>query len=383
MNASPPAIRRLCLAVDVESYSTRPRAEQIDVQNRLLWTMVQACRTARINPARCDRQDSGDGQILILPTGIDEGKVLPDAILGLLTALYRVNNPIGPGGRIRLRVSVGQGAIQVGSVGFVAPAVVTVCRLLDSDELRKALTGSPRQDAAFIVMTDLYHDMFAHGYGGLPAGRFRRVFVRKRAKKFAEEAWIQVPDGLPAVAAVPTYSEPAELHHRQISGGVLVELGAAATVAWAVFAGLRSGHGDPGPGNDHGHPADHHDTSGHGDAHGHPDDHSLSDHAPGDHGPGDHGTLDHSLGDHGTADHGHGDHGTADHGLGGHDDLTSDHPGGHDADVGSPDYGSDYGAAEPGSHASDDSYYDTADHYATDHGMTGDHSVGDAHHGVF
>src|ERR1700683_3246237 len=101
LSASPPAIRRLCLAVDIVGYSGRSRSEQIDVQTRLLWTMVQACGAAGINPARCDRQDSGDGQILVLPPGIDEAKVIPDLLGGLLTALHRVNNPIGPGGRIR------------------------------------------------------------------------------------------------------------------------------------------------------------------------------------------------------------------------------------------------------------------------------------------
>jgi hypothetical protein len=88
---------RLCVAVDVESFARHTRQEQVDVQNRLLWTMTQACRAAGVDPARCDRQDSGDGQILILPAVVDEHAALGRVVLGLESALYQVNHPAGPG----------------------------------------------------------------------------------------------------------------------------------------------------------------------------------------------------------------------------------------------------------------------------------------------
>src|SRR5947207_1271097 len=97
-----PAVRRLCLAVDIESYSKRPVPAQVDLQTRLLWTMVQACRAARVRATRCDRQFSGDGEILILPPAVDERRAVPGLILGLLTALQRVNAAPGLGGRMRL-----------------------------------------------------------------------------------------------------------------------------------------------------------------------------------------------------------------------------------------------------------------------------------------
>jgi hypothetical protein len=298
--ASQSAIRRLCLAVDVESYSRRSRPEQLDVQNRLLWTMVQACRAASVDPAGCDRQDSGDGQILLLPGGADESKVLPGIVLGLLTALHRVNHPAGTGGRVRLRVSVGQGAIQIGATGFVAPAVVTVCRLLDSDELRSALSGSPAGDAAFAVTEDLYHDMFAHGYGGLPPQGFRPVQISRPAKGFSAEAWIQAPGALPLLSSVPPYPGPlaAELGRRQRSGGVaLAAVGGSSALAWAVFA---VGHRDHAT---HGSPLDYHEEPGgpldpgHGAAgHAGPDADSAD-------GGTDHGHVDQDGAGHVTQDH--------------------------------------------------------------------------------
>jgi hypothetical protein len=313
MPATPPAIRRLCLAVDVEAYSRRHRAEQIDVQNRLLWTMAQACRSAGIAPARCDRQDSGDGQILILPPGIDEGTVVARMILGTLTGLRRVNRPVGLGGRIRLRISLGQGAIQIGPAGFVAPSVITVCRLLDCDKLRDALTANPASDAVLIVTSDLYHDLFAEGSGGLPADRFRRVFIRKQSKEFAAEGWIQVPEGTRDLVTVPAYSQTADLNGRQVHGSVLLDLGAAAAVAWAVFAGVRGGHHDGS-----GHATDHHDDSHATDHH---DDGHAAEHQDADH------TTEHHSATHGTALHGEDNHTSTWH------DVTdaSDH-GWHHAD---------------------------------------------------
>jgi hypothetical protein len=120
-SAVPAAIRRLCVAVDIVSYSRRTRPEQIDAQNRLLWTMAQGCQAAGISPARCDREDSGDGQILVLPAAVDEAKVIPGLVKGLLTALYLVNHPEGLSRRIRLRMALGQGAVTRTSCGTRSP----------------------------------------------------------------------------------------------------------------------------------------------------------------------------------------------------------------------------------------------------------------------
>jgi hypothetical protein len=234
----PPAIRRLCVAVDIESYSSRTTPDQIDLQNRLLWVLVQACHVAGVSPARCDRQPSGDGMILILPPGVDERRVLTGMVLGLLSALFRVNEDPGPGGRMRLRVSLGQGSIQVGATGYASQAVIVVARLLDCAELRQALKDNQAADAAVIVTPDLYEDLFGQGYGGLPAGDFREVHVSIPAKNFSHTGWIQVPFNPPRVLEVPRYQENPDLTERQrnlATGTGLIA--AAGGLAWAALAG--------------------------------------------------------------------------------------------------------------------------------------------------
>lgn len=256
MPADKSMMHRLCLAVDVESYSGSLRREQFDVQNRLLWTMVQACRAASVHPESCNRQSSDSGQVLIFPPSIDKSTVIPNLVLGLLTSLYQVNHPAGRGGHIRLRISFSQGMAQVGAAGFVGPAVVAASCLLDSNELRTALATSPAEDTAFIVTADLYHEMFARGYGALPAQGFCPVHVSKPEKRLSTEAWIQVAKSLPLLASVPAYPDVIDLKRKQQAvsdgAGTARALDAVADVAWTLFSGNRVLHSDSRI------PADHH-----------------------------------------------------------------------------------------------------------------------------
>ena len=246
MPAGKSMMHRLCLAVDAESYSGSLRHEQFDVQNRLLWTIVQACRAAGVNTESCNRQSSDSGQVLIFPSSIDKNTVIPNVVLGLLTSLYRVNHPAGCGGPIRLRVSFSQGIAQVGTTGFAGPAVEAVSCLLDSNDLRTALATSPTGDTAFIVTADLYHEMFAQGYGALPTPGFYPVHVSKPEKRFFAEAWIQVAKSLLLLASVPAYPDTIDLERKQqaVVGDAdsVRALDAVADVAWTLFSGNRLLH---------------------------------------------------------------------------------------------------------------------------------------------
>jgi hypothetical protein len=180
-----------------------------------------------------------------------------------------------------------QGAIQRGPLGFAAPAVVTMCRLLDSAELRGAIATGTSSDIAVIVTDDLFRDVIGRGYGGLPAADFSPVIVNipHKGNGFSARAWLQVPGPQPLLAQVPQYREPASLSsvRGKIAGG-LVGLGGATALAWALF----SGPGDPAA------------TDVHGQA-GHPDgDHLTGDGASGEPGDGDHGSADDDTVGHGA-----------------------------------------------------------------------------------
>ena len=380
---NPPAIRRLCLAVDIESYSTRSIPEQIDLQTRLLWTMSQACRVAGVKSARCDRQDSGDGQILILPPSIDESKVLPGLVIGLLTAVRRANESLGCGGRLRLRISLGQGAIQVGATGFASRAVITVARLLDSAELRAALAAVPAADAAVVVTSDLYQDMFSQGYGGLAASEFHEVRIEIPAKRFTANAWIQVPVNPPLLLKVPVFPDMAALARRQQR---IRDVGAATAAAWATFVGAQVLLGGAAKASTSAQLADSHHSSGGHDAgldslhH----DATANDHHAHDYLTHDHFTHDqpghHDLGHGWQAHH----HWTDSHGHDGHGHFGSDD---FDADSGDQDdsqnraslrpYSNDFGPGHDHYHDAHDLAHDALAHDAAGHSGLGHEGIAD------
>jgi hypothetical protein len=370
MPANQPMIRRLCLAVDVESYSRRHRSEQLDIQTRLLWCMAHACRAAGIRPDQCARQDSGDGQLLLVPAALDEDRVISGLVTGLLTALHRANQSVGSGGRMRLRAALGQGAVQEGPTGYIGPAVVEVCRILDSDELRSALTAAPRADAAFAATADLFRDIFGQEIGGLPAQGFRSVQIIKTGKGFETQAWISVPDRIRWRDDIPAYTDSPDLAHwKRPRASALLDLSAAAALAWVVFGSAR--HGGPDPG--------HLRTPSHvGHEHG-PAAHEPAAHEPAGHGPAGHGPAGHAAG----SGHGSGAHADYSH-LTDHDasldvaDLTAysaedsqaDYVSGYDTPYDTP-YGSPHGDTVAG-------FTDQSGDITPHHGS--DDTPGDTHH---
>ncbi|MFF3938078.1 hypothetical protein [Streptomyces phaeofaciens] len=256
-----PGVRRLCLVVDVEGYSRRLTDAALDVQDRLLWTMHQACRVADVDPSSCARQDQGDGQLLILPPGIDEGRALPGAVRGLRAALHRLNRKPGAGGRIRLRASVSQGLVYVAATGFVGTAVVHACRVLDSPQLRATLGGRPDSDLALAVTDDLYRDVLTQRREEPAAGHFDPLDASVPEKGFEARGWVYVPRPGGSRALVPAYTGPvrpdgAPQPHRTdwgrrvaLGGGLI---GAGGLGVWAgheMWSAVTDDGGgtDPGP----------------------------------------------------------------------------------------------------------------------------------------
>jgi hypothetical protein len=194
-----PRQRRLCLVVDIEAYGGRPYAAQQRAQSRLAQGLDHACERAGVRRSSCALQDRGDGQLLLLPPGIDEERVVPGLLLGLRDALFTLNARGVADEVVRLRAAMAQGSVQAAPLGYVAWSVELACRLLDSASLRRKLSASRNSDMALIVPADLYTDVFATGAGGVPAADFRRVRVEIPEKRFAADAWISaLPPGSPA-----------------------------------------------------------------------------------------------------------------------------------------------------------------------------------------
>ena len=191
----PPAIRRLCLVVDIESYSALDHRDQHGAQYRLAHVLASAVRRAGVRRGLLGdgvaRQNRGDGQLVLMPAGIDEAKVISGLVHGLAEALVGVN---GVRPRLRLRVALAQGVVQAAATGYVGKAIVDACRLVDSAALREALARAPASDFAVAFTDDLFRDVVIHGFGGLVGSDFRRVDVVEESKGFAIAAWVSQPD---------------------------------------------------------------------------------------------------------------------------------------------------------------------------------------------
>ncbi|WP_157879633.1 hypothetical protein [Streptomyces yangpuensis] len=223
--------RRLCLIVDVEKYSGRSHRAQMRVQDGVAQALDYACERGGVRRQECALQDRGDGQLLLLPAGVDEAKAVPGLVRGLRDMLPVLNARAADDEQIRLRAALAQGSVERAPLGFVAWSVELASRLLDSAELRTALAESADSDMALIVSADLYSDTFATGAGGLTGSAFRPVRVDIPEKRFSSDAWISVlPRGRTAplgVTVPPLGSRPARRGRGVLAGGAALGVSGA------------------------------------------------------------------------------------------------------------------------------------------------------------
>ncbi|MEU6092572.1 hypothetical protein ABZ865_38515 [Streptomyces sp. NPDC047085] len=219
----PPGIRRLIVAVDLVGSSRHDHLRQLNTQRRLVELMQRVCAEAGVDRDACLRQPQGDGELLLLPPGLDEGRVVPGLVRELSIALREVNRDLGDEARLRLRSALHQGIVHEAANGFVSRAVVRACRLLDSPVLRQAMSCLPACELALAVSEQLYEDVLEHGYRGLDPDRFQRYRVDMPEKGFSADTWVYLSfdlgrlaagtapptPPLPALAPLPTPQEVA------------------------------------------------------------------------------------------------------------------------------------------------------------------------------
>jgi len=200
---------RLCLVTDIASYSGRTVPERADAEHRL--ARVQHFALARARAYRVQplpRQDRGDGQLLLLPPLLDPTTAIPALVAGLRHALHMANSDPGLFSRLRVRVSMAQGAIQQrGPLGWRGDAPIVACRLNEAEPLKEALARHADADLAFIVPDDLYRDVIRHDFGSLRSAEFTKVTIS--VKEYTGTAWMYLPASGPVKEAADAASASA------------------------------------------------------------------------------------------------------------------------------------------------------------------------------
>jgi hypothetical protein len=191
----PAGVRRLCVAYDIEDYSTRRNRGQLAAQDQLARVIRDACAAAGLADEDFRAQHQGDGGLVLLPTGgeIDE-PLLISAFLGSLEASLREVNRGAEGGEpIRLRVALREGIVFTAAHGYAGDAVVDAFRMCDAPAVRRILKANPDADLVIVVSDGLHRDVVRHGDHGLPGDAFVRHPLQ--VKQFSDTAWVYVPGG--------------------------------------------------------------------------------------------------------------------------------------------------------------------------------------------
>ncbi|GGK74304.1 hypothetical protein Sme01_33770 [Sphaerisporangium melleum] len=202
--------RRLVMAVDAEGYGSGDDLRHDSIQFGLAQVMDRGAREAGLRRETWSRQEAGDGEVIVLPEGEPELRVIDDLVRRLRKALHDHNRERRDDARLRIRISIGHGVVKRGAMGFVGQVVVTTCRLLDANAARTALKTNPRADLVLILTDRLYEDVIRQLHTSHRPESFTQVKVP--TKERTEIAWMWIPsedldqkgtldmDNLPAVA---------------------------------------------------------------------------------------------------------------------------------------------------------------------------------------
>lgn len=216
-----PGIRRMCLFGDARSYSSRDALGQMELQRALTDALTTACRRADLDRAQWIRQEQGDGELALLPPGIDEAWTLNGLVRELRAWLYHYNRDRHDDARLRVRLAVHEGIVYAADNGFAGEAVVTVARLCDAEPAKRALNQNPRADLVLIVSERIFHDIVGQNLHELLADDFDQVQVSKPEKGFHEHAWVALP-GRPARehdGGGSTHNHQGDVHGKAVAAG--------------------------------------------------------------------------------------------------------------------------------------------------------------------
>ena len=195
--ASGSGMRRLIIAVDLEHYSQLPDSGQRQAQQAMSELLSEAGQHGALERAQWEIQPQGDGELALLPPGIDEAAVITSLMHQVASGLYKYNRRADPhnrradpSARLRMRIAIHEGLTYVAESGFAGDAVNTACRLRDSKQAKDALRDTDN-DVVLIVSERIYRDVICGDDSyDLPSDSFTETEVVLPDKRFRAEAFI-------------------------------------------------------------------------------------------------------------------------------------------------------------------------------------------------
>jgi hypothetical protein len=180
------------MAVDVERYSGHSGADLAAARRQLSALVADMCDAVGLDELLLCQQNVGDGEVVLLPVGIDEPRTLT-LLVNWLSSALRLANAGWESPQVRLRVAVHEGITTLIAGVFDGPAVRKARRLLGALPLGAALAGQPMADLAVLFSDRIYADFGEFGRC-LPPEEFTPVEVSDPAATSPELGWLLVPE---------------------------------------------------------------------------------------------------------------------------------------------------------------------------------------------
>lgn len=120
--------------------------------------MSQAAANAGLDRARWYRQSRGDGELAVLPQGVNGLSLVADYPRKLASSVADVNLANGPS-RLRIRLAIHHGGVAPGRFGPVGTALVAISRLVDSEVARQQLRQRSDLDITLLVSAAVYEEV--------------------------------------------------------------------------------------------------------------------------------------------------------------------------------------------------------------------------------
>lgn len=243
-------VRRMCVAGDLEHYSRRPDSGQIEAQRAMALLFREAGERGALERAQWLTQPQGDGELALLPPGVDEARVITGLWRELREGLHRYNRHANAAARLRMRIAVHEGQTYIADNGFAGDAINTVCRLRDCAEVKAALSASDG-DLVLIVSDRIFGDVI-RGYDAhdLPASGFTEVNVTMPDKAFQARAFIFSGPAAPAPpqsasqeAAPPRKAPDGARAQRPAADGATINIGPDARIGNVAARDVINYHG--------------------------------------------------------------------------------------------------------------------------------------------
>ena len=182
------------LAVDIAEFTRPDRDDEIQLYLRtcLYGLLRDALGGSGMPWDHGQHEDRGDGVVVIFSPDLAAQPII-DAFPDRLRCLIRRHNKFSCElGGMQLRVAVHVGPVYRDEHGFAGDDVTYLCRMLDAQPLRRALSDS-RAELAFIVSDYVYEKLVLRRQSLTDRRSFRRV--KTQVKRTSVQGWMYLPDG--------------------------------------------------------------------------------------------------------------------------------------------------------------------------------------------